>query len=293
MTQTQGAFDGVFDKVAGEYDTEGVVFFKPVAERLLEHAAVRRGQRVLDIGCGRGAVTFPAAAAVGAEGEVFGIDLSAAMVDAIKADVAAAGIGNIKIRRMDGQDPTFAPRDFDAITGSMSIVMVPALSVALANYAHLLKPGGVLAFSAPDTRNQEGAWKTGPVDIGRLAAEIPTSVLQQRPMVARLVQGDLLDLSAIPGLLADAGFVDVTEHREDVQVVSDSPEGLVRWTQQHGMRAVWDAVPEERRAVVEQELIADAAAEADESGHVTFGFPVAFFVARTPQSAATGCPFPG
>jgi O-methyltransferase/aklanonic acid methyltransferase len=189
MKPARGVFDGVFDKVAGEYDTEGIIFFKPVAERLVEHVGVKPGQRVLDIGCGRGAVTFPLAAAVGAEGEVFGIDLSAGMIEAIPADVVATGIGNVKVRQMDGQDPTFAPRDFDAITGSMSIIMVPDLPTAFTNYLHLLKPGGTLAFTAPDTRNRVGAWKSGPVDIGRVAAEIPPSVLAEQPMLAKAGQG--------------------------------------------------------------------------------------------------------
>jgi ubiquinone/menaquinone biosynthesis C-methylase UbiE len=289
--QYQGAFDGVFDKVAGEYDTEGVVFFKPLALRLIEHLGVRPGARVLDIGCGRGAVTFPLAQAVGPDGTVFAIDLSAAMVDAMTAAVEESGLGNVEVRRMDGVDPAFAPGDFDAITGSMSIVMIPDLPTAFGNYAQLLKPGGTLAFTAPDTRNQTGAWKTGPVDIGRLAAEIPAEVLASHPMLARLVEGDLLDLSAVADLLGQTGFTDVVEHREEVRVVADSAEGLVRWTQQHGMRAVWDAVPEHRRAAVEQELVADARAEADRDGRVTFGFPVAYFLARAPRTDACGCPF--
>jgi ubiquinone/menaquinone biosynthesis C-methylase UbiE len=282
MTDTpKGAFDGVFDKVAGEYDTEGVVFFKPLALRLLKHLAIEPGSHVLDVGCGRGAVTFPLAEAVGPGGSVIGIDLAPAMVEAMAKDVAASGLGNIIVLRMDGRDPEFPPGEFDAVTGSMSIVMIPDLPAAFANYAKLLRPGGRLAFTAPDTRNQVGAWKTGPVDIGRLAAEIPPEAMAARPMLAKLIEGDLLDLSAIVGLLRQAGFVHVEEHHEEIRVVAESPEGLVRWTRQHGMRAVWDAVPEDRRTVVERELIDEAARQADAEGRVTFGFPVACFLART------------
>ncbi|GAA0938488.1 class I SAM-dependent methyltransferase [Nonomuraea longicatena] len=279
-TSAKGAFDGVFDKVAGEYDTEGVLFFRPVAERLVELLGIEKGQQILDVGCGRGAVTFPLAEAVGPTGRVFGIDLSAGMVEALRASVAAAGVPNIEVRHMDGQRPGFEPREFDAITGSMSIVMLPDLAAAFRDYARLLRPGGTLAFTAPDTRNQIGAWKTGPVDIGRLAAEIPGEALRAHPMLARLINGDLLDLSAVPALLAEAGFADVVEHREEIAVVADTPAGLVRWTQQHGMRAVWDAVPDGRRAAVERALTADATAQAGADGKVRFGFPVAYFVAR-------------
>ncbi|MCH0566874.1 MULTISPECIES: methyltransferase domain-containing protein [unclassified Streptomyces] len=282
MTESQkGVFDGVFDKVADKYDTEGVVFFRPLALRLIEHLGVQPGARVLDVGCGRGAVTFPLAEAVGASGSVVGIDLSQGMIDAIAADVTSSGLGTINVLQMDGTNPHFPPGDFDAITGSMSIVMMPDLPTAFGNYRTLLRPGGRLAFTAPDTRNQTGAWRTGPVDIGRLAAEIPSAVMASHPMLARLVEGNLLDLSSIPGMLEKEGFVDIEEHREEVRVVGNSPEGVVRWTQQHGMRAVWDAVPGERRASLEQELIDEATREADSEGRVTFGFPVAYVLART------------
>jgi hypothetical protein len=73
----------------------------------------------------------------------------------------------------------------------------------------------------------------------------------------------------------------VVEHREEVTVVAESARQLVRWTQQHGMRAVWDAVPEQRKAIVESELIAEAAKTAHSTGRLTFGFPVAYFLAHT------------
>ena len=55
----------VYDDVADVYDTTGVEFFTPLGRRLVEQAGMREGERVLDIGCGRGAVLLPAAEAVG------------------------------------------------------------------------------------------------------------------------------------------------------------------------------------------------------------------------------------
>jgi O-methyltransferase/aklanonic acid methyltransferase len=285
-TAPAGAFDGVFDDVAGEYDSEGVVFFRPLAQRLIEHLNPRPGHTILDVGCGRGAVTFPLAQAVAPAGSVVGIDLSPNMIRAIAADAVARNLGNVTFAQMDGAAPDYSPQSFDAITGSMSIVMMPDLPKAFANYAVLLRPGGTLAFSAPDTRNQQGAWRTGPIDIGRLAAEIPSDVLAGRPMLARLIEGNLLDLARIPGDLARAGFADAREFREEITVVADSPAGVVRWTQQHGMRAVWDAVPSGRRAAVEEEMLAEATRQADADGRLTFGFPVTIFVATASPPAS-------
>ena len=47
----------------------------PTTELLLNTAGLRTGMRVLDLGCGGGAVTRKLAALVGAEGEVVGADL--------------------------------------------------------------------------------------------------------------------------------------------------------------------------------------------------------------------------
>lgn len=74
-------------------------------------------------------------------------------------------------------------------------------------------------------------------------------------------------------------------------MVGDSPEGVVRWTQQHGMRAVWDAVPTYRKKAIENELIAEAAAQTDGTDRITFGFPIAYFLATAPRTAAGACPF--
>src|SRR5215218_5497922 len=52
----------------------------PTTERLLGTAGLRAGMRVLDLGCGGGAVTLKIAALVGAEGEVVGIDLDSSIL---------------------------------------------------------------------------------------------------------------------------------------------------------------------------------------------------------------------
>ena len=67
------------------------------------------GERVLDIGCGRGAATFALAAAVGATGSVTGIDLSVGMIEATATDLAARGIANVDLLVMDADLPRFEP----------------------------------------------------------------------------------------------------------------------------------------------------------------------------------------
>ena len=94
-------------------------WFTPIGEALVRAVAPVRGERALDLGCGRGAALFPLAAAVGPAGRVTGIDLSAAMVARTASDVRARRLSTVDLHVMDASAPDLPAR--------------------------LLRPGGVVA----------------------------------------------------------------------------------------------------------------------------------------------------
>ena len=57
-----------WDKAAASYERYWAEQLAPAQQRLIEMAALGAGERVLDLACGTGLVTFPAATAVGASG---------------------------------------------------------------------------------------------------------------------------------------------------------------------------------------------------------------------------------
>ena len=75
----------------------------PFSDMVLAAAALRPGDRVLDVGCGCGATTCAAARAV-APGRVLGVDLSEPMLARGRAGAAAAGLANAVFERADAQD---------------------------------------------------------------------------------------------------------------------------------------------------------------------------------------------
>ena len=76
----------------------------PVTEALLRFAAPRAGERVLDVGCGCGAVTLAMARAVGPQGSVAAFDISEPMLEEGRARAKASYIAAVR-RRCDDRHP--------------------------------------------------------------------------------------------------------------------------------------------------------------------------------------------
>jgi O-methyltransferase/aklanonic acid methyltransferase len=59
----------------GASGPDGPDYWDYFGARLVEHAAIASGDRVLDVGCGTGSSLFPAAELAGPKGYVVGIDI--------------------------------------------------------------------------------------------------------------------------------------------------------------------------------------------------------------------------
>ncbi|MEZ4367375.1 MAG: methyltransferase domain-containing protein [Kofleriaceae bacterium] len=78
--------------------------------------AIGPGDRVADVGCGTGLLTVHLARAVGPTGKVVATDIDGAVLDLMRARLAAAGVdGAVEPRRVDPDEPGLAPDTFDAI----------------------------------------------------------------------------------------------------------------------------------------------------------------------------------
>lgn len=99
----------VFGRAAPTYDRTGR--FAYFGQRLVAAVDLAPGARVLDVASGRGAVLFPAAEAVGPQGQVTGIDLSGPMVEATSAKIQSRGLTHAEVLLMDAERMTLAERD--------------------------------------------------------------------------------------------------------------------------------------------------------------------------------------
>ncbi|WP_137724124.1 class I SAM-dependent methyltransferase [Prescottella subtropica] len=282
MTEVPGAAGSeriadLFDLVADSYDNVGVDFFGPIAERLVAAVGPPAGARVLDIGCGRGAVLFRLAAAVGSDGEVTGIDLSPNMVAATAHDARAHGLANVHVQMMDAMDPRLPQGAFDAITASFMIFFLPDPAAALTRWRSLLVPRGTVAvstFSAWDPRwaQLEDLFTPYHGEGGR----------DFFPIDPRDPNGPFGSDAGVEALMHEAGLVDARSTSFELVQRFDDAAQWFAWTRSHGQRMLWEAIPAE-----EVDRVRDAAFERldgwrDDEGRITARHRIRITLAQRP-----------
>lgn len=176
-------------------------------EQLLAAAAARRGERVLDIGCGTGVTTVPYARAVGPSGHVTGADISRPMLDAARRRVDEAGLTNVEFILADAQVHGFAPDGYDLLTSRLGVMFFADPAAAFRNLIRALRPGGRLVMAVWATIDENPHWKI-PLDIAvrRLGPPAPEPPHAPGPHAFgnRDYLRGLLDRAGFAGLAIDA-----------------------------------------------------------------------------------------
>ena len=113
-----------------------------ISDYLLDAAALRRGERVLDIGCGGGKTSMAAARLVGGEGMVVGADFSAPLSQLAGQRAAEAGLDNVDFRVLDVQTDTIEGGPFDVAISQFGVMFFDEPITAFRNVRAQLRPGG-------------------------------------------------------------------------------------------------------------------------------------------------------
>ena len=107
--------------------------------------ALRRDDDVLDIGCGMGQTTREAAR-MAPDGNVVGVDLSAAMTERAQELAAADGLHNVTFVHADAQSHSFPSESFDVAISRFGTMFFPDPVAAFANIAQSLRRDGRLVM---------------------------------------------------------------------------------------------------------------------------------------------------
>ena len=203
----------VFSSVAGNYDLMNDLMSLGVHRLwkrfVIDLAAVREGERVLDVAGGTGDLTAAFARSAGASGMTVLSDINGAMLEQGRARLIDRGVVGVPRVQANAEKLPFADKSYDCVTIGFGLRNVTDKPAALRSMLRVLKPGGrllILEFSRPVNAT-----------LSKLYDEYSFKVL---PFLGRMVANDEgayrylaesirmhPDQQTLKGMMEAAGFV--------------------------------------------------------------------------------------
>lgn len=189
---------------AGEY-ARSAAFVPAMGAPVMDLLAPRRGERILDLGCGDGVLTQKISA-TGAV--VVGVDGSHEMI-------AAARERGLDAHVMDGQALGFGP-EFDAVFSNAAMHWMRDAAAVANGVFRALKPGGRFVGEMGGAGNVAAIWEAMAAELAGHGLTLPQAHVHWYPTV-----------EAFSGVYRDAGFADI-----DARLIDRStslPTGVHGW----------------------------------------------------------------
>jgi ubiquinone/menaquinone biosynthesis C-methylase UbiE len=196
-------------------------FLYPLRDELLNRAAIRPGETVLDVGTGAGLIGYGALDRVGPAGQVIFCDISPDLLGHCRAAVTAEGLLDQSDFLQASADDLNGLKDtsVDVVTTRSVLIYVPDKAAALREFYRVLRPGGRAVLVEPVTRLQADSGSYLGYDmrpVAAIAAKLTSYYAALAPEGDDPLPGfddrELLDLAE------DAGFGEIhLELRVDVR----------------------------------------------------------------------------
>jgi len=215
----------------------------PVAEDLIRAAALREGERVLDVACGTGVVTRLAAERVGERGFVAGLDVNPGMLEVARASTPAGT--SIEWHEASAEQMPLSDEAFDVVLCQMGLQFIPNKLAALREMRRVLAAQGRLLLTLP-----------GPIPAPMAAMEqaLARNVSAESGAFAQIVFA-LHDADELRELASAAGLREV-DLRSAVKRLRLPPPAAFFWQYVHStpLSAVVADLGDERRAALERDV---------------------------------------
>jgi demethylmenaquinone methyltransferase/2-methoxy-6-polyprenyl-1,4-benzoquinol methylase len=114
--------------------------------RALKAAGIRSGIKALEVGCGTGFFTIPAAKLVGNEGQIHALDIHPLAIKQVSSKIQAAGLENVSLTKANAVHTELSSDSFDLIL-LFGVIPSPTLPLSqlLPEMHRLLKENGTMA----------------------------------------------------------------------------------------------------------------------------------------------------
>jgi ubiquinone/menaquinone biosynthesis C-methylase UbiE len=183
------------------------------SEAIFPDLPVKRGDRVLDVGCGFGDTAIQLAQRVGPRGRVVGLDCCQAFLDYGCEDAASRGIANVSFINADALVEPFEP-EYDFVFARFGTMFFANPVAGLRNMRRALKPGGVMMHIVW-RRPADNPWLS-------MAKDVVLKFLPQPGEDGRSCGPgpfSMSDQKTVAKMMEVAGYEDVTFKRVDAPVL--------------------------------------------------------------------------
>ncbi|MHC5028327.1 MAG: arsenite methyltransferase [Planctomycetota bacterium] len=184
----------------------------------LAFADVAEGETVVDLGSGAGIDVLLAGRKVGPSGHVIGIDMTDEMLARARANIEAAGMDHVEVRKGIIEELPIDDASVDWVISNCVINLSPEKERVFAEIARVLKPGGrlvvsdIVAEDLPEWVREdaalyggclggaisEGAYLAGLRSAGMVDAEVTERIVYDEAQLAAFVGSECCDPSAAP-----------------------------------------------------------------------------------------------
>jgi len=196
-----------WDKAVEHYENFWQSQLKPAQDLMLQMTALRSGEKLIDIACGTGLVTFPAAEMVGPDGFILATDISEGMVKKGRELAEQKNYRNVRFERMDAEELTVTDGEFDVALCALGLMYFPDPLKGLKEMYRALKPGGRASAAVWGQRDNCGWSEVFEIVDKRVSSEVC-------PMFFNLGNRDVLKRS-----FEAAGFRNVTHERIQTHLI--------------------------------------------------------------------------